>query len=262
MRQNYTLSRGKVYFAERTTGVPVPAMLRYLGNTPELALTVESESLDHVNSDSGVREVDASVDLGTTRTGSFITDSIQMANLALFLYGEKSWVAQVALGGDATETFLTVGKDNILQLGVDVATPGGVKHLNPATVVVEDEGGLGTTYVVGVDYEILAEEGAIYILETGAIADESDIDVTYNITAGSYEKVESGTTAKQGWFKYIADNPRGDNISYDMPDTKLSPNGDMALKGESWQQIPFSLNISKPADGRAAIIASNGTTFA
>ena len=43
-----------------------------------------------------------------------------------------------------------------------------------------------------------------------------------------------------------------------MPYVKISPNGDYALKGDEWQQIPFNIEILKKtgfealySDGRA-----------
>lgn len=56
---NYTLGRGKVYFARFTSG-QVPGPFRYIGNTPEFNLTIELETLDHFSSDEGIREKDDS----------------------------------------------------------------------------------------------------------------------------------------------------------------------------------------------------------
>ena len=45
---NYTLGRGKVYFARFTAG-QTPGPFRYVGNSPEFSLAVETEMLDHFN---------------------------------------------------------------------------------------------------------------------------------------------------------------------------------------------------------------------
>ena len=58
--QNYTLGRGKVYFSRFIAAIQTPEGFEYIGNTPELSFTIESENLDHFSSDAGVREKDAS----------------------------------------------------------------------------------------------------------------------------------------------------------------------------------------------------------
>lgn len=93
---NYTLGRGKIMFSRFKTGTQIPEGFRYIGNTPELNLTIESENLDHFSSDYGIREKDDSVVLEVTRSGSMITDNIVPANVALFFFGTASEVVQVA----------------------------------------------------------------------------------------------------------------------------------------------------------------------
>ena len=52
----------------------------------------------------------------------------------------------------------------------------------------------------------------------------------------------------------IAYNPQGKNYDWFMPYVKLSPNGDFALKGDEWQQIPFSVEILKKSGYEALYI--------
>ena len=97
--KNYVLGKGDVYFARFTSGEE-PGPYRFVGNTPEINLTVETESLDHVNSDEGVNQVDASVPLSVTRSGTLVMDDIQAENLALFFLGSVSTVGmRRQLGG-------------------------------------------------------------------------------------------------------------------------------------------------------------------
>jgi hypothetical protein len=50
---------------------------------------------------------------------------------------------------------------------------------------------------------------------------------------------------------YVTKNPKGDDAVFLMPSVKITPNGDYALKGDDWQQIPLSLEVLKPNAGEA-----------
>ena len=72
--RNYALSRGEVYFDRFAPGTTTNTGERYVGNTPEINTTTESEELEHFDSDHGVNEKDDSIVLSTNRTGTFNTD--------------------------------------------------------------------------------------------------------------------------------------------------------------------------------------------
>lgn len=131
--QNYTLGRGKLYFARYKEGTEEPEGERYIGNTPEFNLSLEIENLDHFSSDEGVREKDDSVPLQVNRTGSLTTDNVNPENLALFFFGEKVDFAASAVGGLSQE-FDGVKPGLFYQIGEDAANPAGRKGLSSATL--------------------------------------------------------------------------------------------------------------------------------
>ena len=80
----------------------------------------------------------------------------------------------------------------------------------------------------------------------------------YTTLASSRTRIISGSTPIVGALRYIAFNPAGQQLDWYMPYVKISPNGDYALKGDEWQQIPFNIEILKKTgfealyiDGRA-----------
>ena len=81
----YVLGRGEIDFSRFRTGGQDPEGFRYIGNTPEFNLTIESENLDHFNSDRGVNEKDASIVLTTNRSGSLMPLMIQ-TSLPIWTY--------------------------------------------------------------------------------------------------------------------------------------------------------------------------------
>lgn len=246
--KNYTLGRGKVYFSRFKSGTQVPEGFNYIGNTPEFNLTIESENLDHYSSDAGIREKDDSVPLEVSRTGSFTTDDIQPENVALFFFGEKSTVTQ-AIVASAPETFTDVVLGRAYKLGITDSNPTGYMGINATGfgIVVD-----ATPLVEDTDYTVDLANGIVTLLETATnVVNGDDMVVTYAVAGSTRDRVISGSTPVEGAMMYVANNPKGANFNYYLPYVKITPNGDYALKGDEWQQIPFNIEALKPTNGEA-----------
>jgi hypothetical protein len=246
---NYTLGRGKVYFARFTSG-QVPGPFRYIGNTPEFNLTIESETLDHFSADEGIREKDDSVPLEVTRTGSLVCDDINAENVALFFFGSTETLTQVAAPGQS-ENFDGANQEDVFQLGLTLNNRVGTRGVSGVTVTSNPA---GSTYVEGTDYTVDADRGMLAIMRGGGIADGSDITVNFDIDAASSVRVLSGSEPVEGALRFIEDNPKGDDRDIFLPYVKITPNGDLALKGDEWRQIPFSIEALKPSSGEAIYV--------
>lgn len=377
-KKNYTLGRGEIWFSRFRPGTRQPTGFRYIGNTPEVNFTIESDRLDHYSADYGIREKDDGVTLEVTRTGSLITDQISLPNIALFFFGQDNVIVETArsnqtdtiedvllgrgyfigataanpLGvrglenvvvsdgppgafatgtvalsgnptaadtvtlGSTTYTFVSAltGANDVLigataadtaanlaaaiNGGAGVGTVYGVGTvLNPdasatvatATVTAKARtagtagnsialaktgtnitvsgatltGGTGTgatTFVEGTDYTVDINTGMLVVLDTGSIAEGDDLTVTYDVQESVRDSVVSGTEAVEGALLYKANNPKGKNIDYYMAYVNISPNGDLNLKGDEWQQIPLSLEILK-GDDAPAIMSQGRPVF-
>lgn len=249
--RNYTLGRGRVYFAryEDPTNLVQDPMYRYVGNTPEVNMTIESEELDHYSSDDGIREKDQSVALEVNRTGTMVCDDIQSENLALFFFGSTSQVSTAASAG-LSENFDAIFKGSSIKLGVTAQNPVGYMGVENVSVTSNP---IGTTFVEGTDYVVDVESGLVDILLTGSIPDASNIIINYDVRSSTRTRIISGATAVEGAMMVRQRNPTGIDRVLTMPLVKVTPNGDFALKGDEWQQIPFSLEFLKPGDARDAI---------
>src|SRR4051812_29753109 len=93
---NQTLGRGELHFSLFETDTQTPAGFRYLGNSTEFNLNIENETLDHFNSDRGIKEKDKSIVIQTTAKGSTTLDDIQQENLSLFFFGSTSSLVQTS----------------------------------------------------------------------------------------------------------------------------------------------------------------------
>lgn len=237
--KQYTLGKGKVFFDAFLSNTTTKTGERYLGNTPSFNLTTESENLDHFDSDEGIRTKDDSVTLEVNRSGSFVTDNIDPDNVALFFLAQSSVVAQGAQVG-ATSTFPELVGDRYYQLGVTASNPSGDREVSNVAI----PGG-----VLNTDFTVDATLGRVYIVAGGALDGDDNVTITYDRAARSRRKIITSSSATvDGAMRFIAYNPKGTNLDYYMPKVKISPNGEFELKGESWQELSFNVEINKLND--------------
>ena len=251
---NYTLGKGEIHFGQFLPSTQTPRGERYFGNTPELSFSAEQENLDHYSSDRGIRIKDQSVVLQLDYAGSFITDNISPENLALFFLGEslKTTVTSTPVTG---ESHSDIEKGFSYQLGTSAPYPAGVRKIS---AFVLKKG--ATVLVSGVDYLVDVNLARFTILETSVtLTNGDDLTADYTIDASTRDRIVSKSSTIEGSMRYIAVNPAGAQIDYFMPWVKITPNGDFAVKGEEWQQLPFTIEILKKGsleavymDGRAA----------
>lgn len=234
--KNYTIGRGRLFFDDGTGQ-------RYIGNTPELNLSSEVETLDHFDSDNGIKQKDDTQDLSLTRNGSFITDQISPENLAMFLLGTAD-VATTTTATAVAQSIADVKLGRRYQLGASAANPAGARGVSNVVVKVG-----ATTMVLDTDYTYDNATGGITPVEGGAIVEGDDLDITYDTTVTSRNRViSSSTTVIEGSLLYVSNNPKGEKFDYFWPKVKLRPDGDYALKGDEWQQIGFTFEALKKDD--------------
>lgn len=246
--KNYVLGRGRVYF-DRYTAAQIAAGLtattrgegeRYLGNTPAFGMSSSSDDLDHYSSEGGIRVKDDSVQLQLDRSGSFECDNIDAENIALYFLGDASTQTQAA-ATDAT-TVVTVKQGMFYQLGATASNPSGVRLVSNVTV---GKGvGFATPVTASGNWQVDEARGRIYILpDAPDLPDDTEIEVEYDVAAGTRERVVSSTTSIYGAIRFVADNPKGANKDYYLPYVKLAPDGDFALKGDDWQKMTFTMQV-------------------
>lgn len=257
-QNNYTLGRGKLYFARFKTGTTTPGGERYLGNSPDVGFSSDSQRLDHFNSDAGVRVKDASVLLQMDYAGSFSLDDIQFENLALTFLG-NSLVQTVAAKTAQTETFTNVKAGLTFQLGTTDATPTGARKVTVATGGITNATTPATVYQAGRDYVIDEDLGRVTILEGTTIPDDGGIKVAWASAAYTVEATVSAGDTIEGSLRYVADNPAGDDIDFFMPWVQITPDGDYTLKGDDWQVMNFTLAILKK--GALNAVYANGRPY-
>lgn len=238
----YTLGKGEVYF-DQGNGE------RYLGNTTEFNITIESENLDHFDSDNGIKTKDDSVVTQITRNGTLSTDNMSKENVALFFLADVSTVTQVATPV-VGESIVDIKKGYFYQLGKTLSNPQGVR--NVSSVVVKKAP--STVLVLNTDYTLDAALGRIQLLESGVtLTNLDDLLIDYTPAANTRDRIATSSAASlTGSIRFVSKNPKGNQRDFYIPKVTLRPSGDFALKGEDWQSASFSVEIGENT-GQAAI---------
>lgn len=240
---NQTLGRGKVHFSLfKPGGLFLPSGFRYVGNTPAFSLTQTNETLEHYSSDLGIKEKDNEVILSTKASVSMSMDDIQIENLALFFFGSSGVLAQTALTAQS-ETFVDVIPGHSYFVGMTNLNPTGLRSLTNVVVKIG-----AVVKVLNTDYTLNAELGMVTVIEGGGIAALADMIVEYDRLARSRKQVISGTDQVEGAIFFESTNEVGDRADYIIPRAKISPNGEFALKTDTWQELPLSVEVLKAGD--------------
>lgn len=144
--------------------------------------------------------------------------------------------AALAGGTDVTETITGVERGRWYQLGVSVELPQGVSQV----------GGLVIDGVDDASIIVDAAAGRFYIVETAEdVVDGDDLEVSYGMVAGVDDIVIARSDTIEGEMVFIANNAAGANDNYFWPYVKLSPDGDLSLKGDEWMAMTFNFEILK-----------------
>lgn len=240
---NLTLGKGKLYFGEYAAGTQTPKGERFIGNCTEITINADVQTIEHRSSTEGRNKKDFEAVTGVDRAGTIVTDNLGLENVGVFALG---YVERVSVSGATgeEETFENVEQGLAYQLGVSDTVPEGVRKV--ANVVVEVA---TVAKTAGTDYVVDANRGRITIVEGGGIADDADIDVTYDVTAHSIDRVVAGATKKEGLLRWVATNPDGPITDYVFPWAKLGPNGDLSLvSGDEFLNLPLAVEVLEKGD--------------
>lgn len=238
--KNIVLGAGYVYFDPEDANGDLTGEM-YVAETPGFSLNVASEKIEIDSADTPVAETLVSIVKKVTRAGQLVCQSMTDDVYEWFIQGAQSTVSQTTTPV-AAEQLAAVQQGRYYQLGASTSNPTGVRDIG--SVVVEPSGG-GTPYVANTDYVVNTDEGRLYIVVGGNIADDTDIEVDYTPVANSRIRVaSSGDGAKRGALRFVGDNTNGENRTVYIPQLELAANGELAFKSrDNAIQATFDLNI-------------------
>jgi len=251
--KEYVIGKGRLYFAMFGQGSKTSVTgERYLGNSPELTMTREQETLDHIDADEGLNVKDESIVISNGIAGSFTLDSIEPENVAMWFGGNIDRSAILAGTAIVDKDFAAV-RGRSFQIGATAEHPSGARKINNVKVAIVVPGALPADPPVVTELpqldgnvEIDLDRGRIYIERDAPDIDNADVlRVTYDQEATVRTIVIAKGDQIRGQLRFESTNPVGSRSDYFWPYVTITANGDYALKGDEWQSMSFNYEVLK-----------------
>jgi len=244
--EDYNLGRGKVYFAELTSGIP--GAFRDLGNAPAFNISMETEKLDHMSSREGLKLTDLQVVVSQKINVSLTLDEINFENLAFFFSGESDTRTNnggAAITGNGNLVVTDQGRWYDLYEGATAATKTAATRIYDIGEVTITPNAGGSAMVETTDYVVDEALGRIFVVDGGDMeAGSYDVDVALNSTAVALvSRVKAASqSAIVGCLRFVSENPADTDkwTEYTFHQVRLSAEGDFALIGDDWTTLQLS----------------------
>lgn len=223
----YFSGQGKVFIASRATN-GLPTAMRWVGNVPDLKITLETEKLEHKESSSGQRLTDLSLITGKKTSVEFTLEEFSSDNLALALYGTKSSITGSTVTGEILANPLAAGDYARLING------------KVSSVVIKDSAATPATLVAGTDYEVTSSDhGTLKILNIGSYVQPFKADYSYGeqVNVGLFQ-----AAAPDRWLRFEGLNTADalKPVLIELYKVSLDPLAELALISDELAKFPLS----------------------
>lgn len=248
MAELYFRGQGRVFLGLRDASGN-PKNLRYVGNVPELKLSIEVSTLEHKESTSGQNLPDHRMDVGKKANASATLEKFSKENIAMAMRGS---VTSVSAGSAVTGEVLGGGSTTSAVGDILLA-----KARNLSAVVVKDSTGSPKTLVAGTNYILNAAAGHIELLDLttgGPFVQPFKIDYT----PGASTEMGLFTAPGQEYFlRFEGLNTADTNapVTVDLYRLVFDPSKDLSLITDEYAKFPFdgSLLIDSARPSNAAL---------
>lgn len=147
---------------------------------------------------------------------------------------------QVVATGASTVITLTAVTAGTWGNSVGLARSGTYPSLSASALASGTNGGIIPD---AGNWSVDATTGRLYIEEAGNIADGDTIVVSYDVETHTEEVLTADDLPIEGALRYMADNPEGDDRDFFIPRVKLTPTGDLPLKGDTWLSVTMTFEV-------------------
>ena len=221
----YFSGQGKVFLAERDATTGQPGAFRFVGNVPELKISLATEYLEHKESVSGQRLLDFRMLREKKCNLSFVLEDFSVQNLEMGMYGTSSVLDAETVTDEAFPDDLVAG--DFVRLA----------HPKISTLVIKDSAGTPATLVEDTDYRIAsADFGTIEILDVAGFT--QPFTASYSSAAGGKNVTLFSQPAKERWLRFEGLNTADENAPVLIelyralmdPQKEFSPISDDLLK--------------------------------
>jgi len=237
----YFSGQGRVYIGARDSAGN-PAGLTFVGNVPELKVSLSVETLEHQEAQSGQRLTD--LQLIKTKKGEFACtlEELSSGNLALALYGHSTTVAPGTVTGEALPNPVTAG--HLYPLA----------HQNVSAVQIQD-GSSPPKPLPATQYQVHARHGSVLILDAttgGPYVEPFTVDYAY----GAAQSTAMFTRPlPERWIRFEGLNTADANreVVIDLYRVAINPAKELSIITDELLKFELSgqvlADLSKPTDG-------------
>ena len=235
------------------------------GQTENVAFSTEVETLKHDNTESCTTYEDMSILKKVTGTLNIETLEISPDMLTKAFLGTNNTIS-IVINAIATTPALGF----VTATALDVAYPIGVKHLDVATIVVQDDADT-VTYVLDTDYTLSTMNDVTYITfltSGGTITADDVLHITADNVAYNDVSIEGFTETKlEGVLVFNSCASNGISYVYTFHKVSLLASGDFALKSaEEFAKLTFEGTMLASdlitGDGLSKLFKIEGTELA
>lgn len=238
----YFSGQGRVYLAKRDDNGNA-LDLRWVGNVPDLKVSLAVEKQEHKESSSGQRLTDFELITGKSGELSCTLEDFNQDNLELVLYGVTQAVASGSVTAEPLGTGMVAGSIRLLaNQFVSAVTVTDSTPTTPKTLPPEQ-------------YKVHAEQGAVELLDgTTGGPYVQPFKVAY--TRGAAKRVGMFRGPQpQLWLRFDGVNTADGNkrVIVDLYKVSINPTKDLSLIGTDIQQFELTgmvlADITKDVDG-------------
>ncbi|MCE5420256.1 MAG: hypothetical protein JJ713_05665 [Acidithiobacillus sp.] len=224
----YFSGQGRVYLAQRDPNGN-PLALRWVGNVPDLKITLNVETMEHKESYSGQRLTDLQLIKGKDGEFSCTLEDLSSENLELSLYGVTSTVTAGTVSGEKLADGIVAGETRLLA------------NQFVSGVVIKDSSGTPKT-LPAAQYTVHANQGAITFsdLSTGGPYTQPFlVDYAY----GAARRTAMFKSAMpELWLRFDGINTADANkpVIVDLYRVAINPTKDLSLIGDDLQKFELT----------------------
>jgi len=222
----YFSGQGRVYLAQRDSSGN-PLALRWVGNVPDLKVSLNVETIEHKESYSGQRLAD--LQLIKSKDGEFscTLEEFSVDNIELTLYGQTTSTT----GGTVTDEALPTG-----------VAAGDIRLLSRqfvSAVTITDSASTPATLTAGTHYKVHAAQGAIEFLNVTGFTQPFLVDYTYGSARAS---AMFKAPQPEVWLRFDGINTADLNrpVILDLYRVAINPTKDFSLISDELQRFELS----------------------
>ena len=223
----YFSGQGRVYMARRDVNGN-PLSFRWVGNVPDLKVSLSTETIEHKEASSGQRLTDLQLIKSKDGELSCTLEDFSLENLELTLYGTT------------TKTTSGTVTDEPLRSGIKAGDIVALTRRFVSDVVVQDSATVTpATLVEGTHYKVHPDMGAIEFLDVGSFVQPFKASYDY----GASQSVVMFLTAQpEIWLRFVGVNTAAGNapVVLDLYKVAINPTKDLSLISDDLQKFELT----------------------